>query len=98
MIMSVWTGEVKPGQFESAIQVFTETIIPLVTKMAPGFRKGYLLKDPTSNQAVSLFVWDSEEDAANMRNNPEFVQAFQKLVQFYTEPPTRKGYEITHET
>ena len=96
MIMSVWTGEIKPGQFEAAIQAFNEGILPL-TKTAKGFQKGYLMRDSTSNQVLSAFIWDSEEDAARLRNNPEFLQGFQKFVQFYTEPPARKGYEVAEE-
>lgn len=96
MIAGFWTFSLKPGAFDSFREFFNRNVHDMVTG-ATGFKRLASYYDPNSNQVITVLEWESEEDAANVRANPDFQPVMNTLGGFLIAPPTRAVYQMTQE-
>ncbi len=78
---------------DEGIELYRDSIVP-AAKSQKGFRGISLLVDRKSGKAISLGLWDSEEDAIANEKSRFYQEQVLKGVQYYTNPPIREGYEV----
>ena len=81
-------------KLNEAIKIWKEKDIPLMTSVK-GYRGAYLLTDRKTAKAISMTLWDSEEDAIA----DEKSALHQKQVDMYkdvmTGEPIHQRYEVS---
>ena len=81
---------------DEAIKIYEESVIP-AAKSQKGFRGGYLLTDRKTGKAVSITLWDNEEDAIANEQSGYYQEQLSKFkdVDVLAAPPVREGYEVS---
>ena len=80
-------------RIDEAIKIYKESIIP-AAKSQKGFKKLYLFLDRLNGKAVSIALWESEEDALANEESHYYQEQLVKLMHLYTAPPIREGFEV----
>ena len=55
---SVLSGQVKQGELDHAINIYKQSILPVLQAQA-GFIRSILLCNPDTHQFIALFLWES---------------------------------------
>jgi len=85
--------QVDTDRIDEGIELYGDSVIP-AAKSQKGFREIYLLVDRKSGKAISIALWDSQEDAIANEKNLYYQEQVLKGIQFFTKPPIREGYEV----
>lgn len=80
-------------RIDEAIKIVKKSIVP-TAKAQKGFQGLYLLLDRKTGKAVSIAMWDKEEDAIANEESHYYQEQLVKLMHLYTAPPIREGYEV----
>lgn len=96
MIAGFWTFSLKPDTFDSFREYFNQNVSTLLTG-APGFKRLGFYYDTDSNQVITVLEWESEEDAANVRANPDFQPVMMALGNYLSAAPIRVVYQMPQE-
>jgi len=88
-------GQVKIDRLEYAIKVIKESVVP-ATKMQMGYKGFYLFLNKKTGEGLTLSLWESEEDASASEKNHHYQEQLIKLINHFTGPPVREGYEVEH--
>lgn len=96
MIAGFWTFPLKPDSHENFQQYFKQKVYGLVAR-APGFKRLGYYYDSNTNQVITVLEWESEEDAANARNDPNFPAVMVGLAAYLTGAPNRVVYEMVQD-
>ena len=62
MFARLVSARVRDGKLDEVIRIWKEEDIPL-TESVKGYRGAYLLTDRKTSKAISMTIWDSEEDS-----------------------------------
>jgi len=84
----------KIDKLDEGRKIYAESIIP-AAKSQKGYRGAYLLSDRKTGKAVSITLWDSEEDAITNESSGYLQEQVGKLKDFLTASPVREGYEVS---
>jgi heme-degrading monooxygenase HmoA len=84
----------KIDKLDEGRNIYAESIIP-AAKSQKGYRGAYLLSDRKTGKAVSITLWDSEEDAIANEQSGYLQEQVSKLKEFFIAPPVREGYEVS---
>lgn len=86
---SVAIAAFKPGKFAEVRQLYERAI----AEYQQGFKGAYLLREPGSDQGMSVIFWDSLEDmeASDTQNHQQILQ---KMAPFFEDGPDVKIYEL----
>ena len=95
MFARLFSSIIRNENLDELIRVWRDLDTPEM-KSIKGYRGAYLLTNRKTGKAISMTLWDSEEDAiANEQN--DYVQ--KQVNRFYkdllTKPLTREGYEVS---
>lgn len=85
--------QVDRDRIDEGIELYRDSIVP-AAKSQKGYRGISLLVDRQSGKAISIGLWDSEEDAMANERSRYYQEQVVKGIQFYTKPPIREGYEV----
>lgn len=85
--------KIKIERIDEAIKLYEESIVP-DAKSQKGFKGLYVLMDRETGNAVSITLWDSEEDAISNEKNLYYQEQVAKLITFFAKQPFREGYEV----
>ena len=83
-------GEFKPGQFEQARSLYEEA----VATYAEGFEGAYLLREPGTDQGISVVLWDSVEQMDANQTNIAHSAILKKMAPLFTQRPNTRFYEV----
>ena len=86
--------QMKPGKIQEGINLYKESVVPTV-KMQKGFRGGYLLSDLETGKAISISLWESQDDAVANEKSGYYQDQIAKFKDIFSAPPTKEGYEVT---
>lgn len=84
MMISIWTGEVKPGMVDDANREIASFIE--VLRHTSGLRKFASGVDRSTNEVVAVAIWESGEAASALRASPEFVDGMGRLMPYLSKP------------
>ena len=83
-------GEFKPGKFEQARSLYEEA----VSTYAEGFEGAYLLREPGTDQGISVVLWDSVEHMDENQTNEAHTAILKKMAPLFTQRPDTRFYEV----
>ena len=83
-------GEFKPGKFEQARSLYEEA----VSTYAEGFEGAYLLREPGTDQGISVVLWDSIEHMDANQTNVAHAAILRKMAPLFTQRPDTRFYEV----
>ena len=64
-------------------------------KSQKGWRGAYLLTDRKTGKAISISLWDSEDDAIGSEQSGYYQEQLSKFKDLFAAPPVREGYEVS---
>lgn len=86
--------QVKRDRIDEALKLYEESVIP-AAKSQKGFQGVYVLTDRKTGKAITITMWDDEEDALDNERNLYYQEQVAKFITFFTVPPIREGYEVS---
>lgn len=89
----VTTAEVQQGKLNQAVQTYQEIVLT-ATQQQSGYKGAILFVDRDANRAISITLWDSEEEMTGGEISPYYIEQLRKLAQFFAAVPTRESYEV----
>lgn len=96
MYARVTTFELNPGKIDEALEVSRADIVP-VMKQQPGFKGVLTLVDREASKAISITLWETEDDLKAGESSGYYQQQASKLASFVIAAPNREIYEGTLE-
>ena len=63
-------------------------------KSEKSYRGGYLLVDRSTGKAISMTLWDSEEDAISEEQKGLYLKQVDRYKDILVGPIVREGYEV----
>ncbi len=83
-------GEFKPGKFEEAQSLYEEA----VSTYAEGFEGAYLLREPGTDQGLSVILWDNLEHLEAGQHSDAHGAIMKKMAPLFTQQPNSGFYEV----
>ena len=95
MFARLTIGQIKIDRIDEFIKGFEESVIP-AAKSQKGYCGAYLLMDHKAGKAISISLWDSEENAIANEQNRYYQEQLVKFLELLTTPSyIREGYEVS---
>ncbi len=88
--------QVRTNKIEEMINIFNKSIVP-AAKAQKGYCQLNLYLNQKSGEAVSVAVWESEDDARANEESRYYQEQLVKLRHLFSEPPIREGYDLVIE-
>ena len=86
---SIAIGAFQPGKFDEVRRLYERAI----ATYQEGFQRAYLLREPGTDNGISVVIWESEEDMeANL--NPEYQAILAEMAPLFSSPPKISTYEL----
>ncbi|NET51456.1 MAG: antibiotic biosynthesis monooxygenase [Merismopedia sp. SIO2A8] len=83
-------GEFKPGKFEEARSLYEEA----TSTYADGFEGAYLLREPGTDQGISIILWDSVEQMDANQHTDTHDAILRKMAPLFSQQPETRYYEV----
>jgi heme-degrading monooxygenase HmoA len=84
----------KIESFDEMVKLYSESVVP-AAKSQKGYLGILLLTDQTTGKAISIALWESEEDAIANEKSGYYQEQVAKFKDYFTAPPVREGYEVS---
>ena len=81
-------------KFDEMIKLYSESVVP-AAKAQKGYLGILLLTNRETGKAISIAMWESEEDAIANEKSGYYQKQVDKFKDFFTAPPVREGYEVS---
>lgn len=78
--------------FNEMVKLFSESLVP-AAKSQNGYLGILLLTNRTTGKAISIALWESEENA--IAKSGYYQEQVAKFKDYFTAPPVREGYEVS---
>ena len=86
--------EVAPDDLQEAIEIYRDSVMPAAQEQK-GFRGSLLFTDSNTGKAVSITIWDSEEDLMRGQSSGYYQEQIAKFASFLTRTPDQEGYQLS---
>ena len=93
MYARMTTGETKLDWMDKFVKIYEESIVP-AAKQQKGYCGAYFLANRKTGKLVSITLWDCEEDALANEKSHYYQEQLVKVMNLFTKPPIREGYEV----
>ncbi len=87
------TMQIKIAFIDKAIEIYNQSILP-AARSQKGFMGLNFFLDRKTGKAVSIAIWESEEDALANEKSLYYQEQIIKLMSLYSTPPIREGFEV----
>jgi heme-degrading monooxygenase HmoA len=84
----------KIESFDEMVKLYSDSVVP-AAKSQKGYLGILLLTDRTTGKAISIAIWESEEDAIANEKSGYYQEQVDKFKEYFTAPPVREGYEVS---
>ena len=95
MYASLVTGQVRPDQIDRAADIYRERALPLVREYQ-GFNGLYVLADRASGRALTIALYETEDDARRVETSGQFGALVAALGEVLAGQPTREVREVAY--
>ncbi len=93
MFARTTTMQLKIAFIDDALKVYNNSIVP-AARSQKGLIELTFLLDRNSGKAISMAIWESEEDAKANEKSHYYQEQLVKLMSFYANPPIKEGFEV----
>ncbi len=81
MYTSVFSGQIKPGGLDDAVNIYKTSILPAM-KEQPGFKSTLLLCNPDTLQFIAISLWETTVDMLTGEASAYFQAQLHKIRPF----------------
>jgi hypothetical protein len=85
--------QVRVERVEHTVKIFKESVVP-AAKQQKGYRGIFLFMNTITGEGTTLALFDSEKDCLASEENHYYQEQLVKVMNFFTAPPVREGYEV----
>lgn len=89
------TVQVSPENLKTAADVYVESVVP-AAEQQEGFKGALLFTDDATGKAVSITLWDSEEDLMRGQESGYYQEQIGKFTEYFTRTPDQEGFEMAY--
>ena len=94
MYARVTTSQVDPSKAEEVEAIMQDIVLPML-RQQKGFKNYIPFVDRASGKAITVTVWETEEDRQASDQSGEFYkEAIAKVTPFFKAPPIVENYEV----
>lgn len=86
--------QVKPEDLGEAISIYRDSVVPAAQDQ-DGFNGAILLTDPDTGKAISVTLWNSEEDLLKGQESGYYQEQIAKFTDLLIRKPDQVGYEVS---
>ena len=100
MYVRTMIGQIKPTQrdkMNEVIRIYHDSIVP-TAQQQKGFKGAYLLTDSHTGKAVSITLWDTEDDMMESETNEYYQEQIAKIGWALTGPGLVDHYQLSVQT
>lgn len=87
--------QVKPEDLGKAVGVYRDSVIP-AAKEQKGFHDALLFTDSATGRAVSITIWETEEDLLAGQASGYYQEQIAKFAELMIRTPEQEGYELVY--
>jgi heme-degrading monooxygenase HmoA len=93
MFARTTTIQLKIAFIDKALEIYKNSIVPAAQAQKGLIELNFLL-DRDSGKALSIAIWETEEDAKANEESLYYQEQLIKLRSFYANPPIKEGFEV----
>ena len=82
------------GKIQEASRIVKDSIVPAMQKQK-GFKGQLLLTQRNTGKAVSINLWETQDDLTLFETSPLYRELMGNLAGVLAEPPTGERYEVS---
>ena len=87
--------QVDSDKLKMVTDVYVESVVPAAEQQA-GFRGALLFTDEATGKAVSITLWDSEEDLMKGQQSGYYREQIGKFTDYFVRTPEQVGYQVSY--
>ena len=87
--------QVKPEDLGKAIEIYRDSVIP-AAKQQTGFLEALLFTDSATGRAVSITIWETEEDLLAGQASGYYQEQIAKFAELMIRTPDQEGFELAY--
>ena len=87
--------QMEPEDLGKAVGIYRESVIP-AAKEQKGFHDALLFTDSETGRAVSITIWETEEDLLAGQSSGFYQEQIAKFAQLMTRTPDQEGFELVY--
>ncbi len=87
--------QVEPEDLGKAIGIYRDSVIP-AAKDQKGFHDALLFTDPATGRAVSITIWETEEDLLAGQASGYYQEQIAKFAELMIRTPDQEGFELAY--
>lgn len=84
----------RPFETKEMVRVYRSEVVPAAREQR-GFKGAMLLTDPETGIALSVTLWETEEDREAGENGGFFDEKIKKFADLLLDAPVRKHYDLS---
>lgn len=94
MYARVTTSQVDPSKAEEVEAIMQDVVLPIM-RQQKGFKNYISFVDRASGKAITVTVWETEEDRQESGQSSEYYgEDIAKVTPFFKAPPIVENYEV----
>jgi heme-degrading monooxygenase HmoA len=87
--------QVEPEDLEKAVGIYCDSVIPAAQEQK-GFHDALLLTDSATGRAVSITIWETEEDLLAGQASGYYQEQIAKFAELMIRTPDQEGFELVY--
>ncbi len=88
----VMNFQVQDGKMEEFLEVIRESVEPILHHLE-GFQAGFVFTNQENNSAMSVSIWETEEQMLANERSPIYVERISRMTARICDAPTPIHYE-----
>ena len=87
--------QMEPEDLGKAVGIYCESVIP-AAKEQKGFHDALLFTDSETGRAVSITIWETEEDLLAGQSSGFYQEQIAKFAELMIRTPDQEGFELVY--
>ncbi len=83
----------RPDFRQQGLEIFRDSVVP-AAQQQKGYKGSLLLNDWDTGKAISITLWETEEDLKACEASGYYQEQLAKYKDAFTAPPVREQYEV----
>jgi heme-degrading monooxygenase HmoA len=85
--------DIQQGKINEAIRTYQEVVLK-ATAQEPGYRGAILFIDRDTHRAISITIWDSEDEMTAGEISTYYIEQLRKMAAYFAAMPVRESFEV----
>ena len=94
MYARVMSLNVQEGKMDALISAVAGAVEPMLLNME-GFQGGFLFTDPAAGTALTVTIWETEDQMLAGERMPSYIERISKMTAVLNEPPIPQHFQAS---